>query len=372
MKLNIYGDLCPTKSNMELFKSGECSKIFGNVCEMNRNADFNIVNLECALESKKEVIDKYGPSMSAPVECISSLAAAGFNIISVANNHSLDNGINSFVNELAALTSNGLAYVGASTKDNAKDYLVLGEGAEKTAILSISDHEYNTDKYGYGVSVFSDYRTYSCISELKQKVPYVIVIYHSGYENAVYPSPKLMDRCRAMVNFGASVVLCQHSHCIGTYEEFGGSLILYGQGNFLFDLTDRESWHHGLCVSLEISEKGIEHRFEPLAVADGCIVELSDEDRKQLMDEFMTRSHAILEPGFVKGKWEELLRSETWKYNAMLKGGSKFDYVMSKVLSMITPRLRLNKKQMATYLLFMRSDTHREALSDLLEMERRR
>ena len=33
---------------------------------------------------------------------------------------------------------------------------------------------------------------------------------------------------------GADVVLCQHSHCIGCYEQYEGAHILYGQGNFHF------------------------------------------------------------------------------------------------------------------------------------------
>ena len=64
--------------------------------------------------------------------------------------------------------------------------------------------------------------------------------------------------------------------------------------------------------------------------------------------------------------------SEAWKYNAILRGGSKLDYVVGKVLEKILPRLWLKKKQLATYLLLLRSDTHREALSNLLEMERRK
>ena len=37
-----------------------------------------------------------------------------------------------------------------------------------------------------------------------------------------------------MAENGADVVICQHSHCIGCYEEYQGCYILYGQGNFHF------------------------------------------------------------------------------------------------------------------------------------------
>lgn len=372
MKFNIYGDLCPTKSNIELFRSGEYSKIFGCVSEMNRNADFNIVNLECALGKRTEAIDKSGPCMAAPLECISGLRSVGFNIISVANNHSLDNGIAAFREELGALADAGMQYVGSNLSDIKTPYLITGNDKESVAILSVSDHEYNTDDYGYGVCVFSGHRTYALIKELKQRVSYIVVLYHSGYENALYPSPLLMERCRTMVDYGASAVLCQHSHCVGTYEEYDGKLILYGQGNFLFDLTERRSWHWGLCVSLEINSDGLHYEFEPLTVSGGCIAPLTNGEKESLLKEFFLRSQDIISPEFVKEKWNEILLSETWKYNAMLKGGSRLDYVISKILSMVNPKLRLNKKQVSTYLLFIRSDTHREALLDLLQIERRR
>ena len=372
MKLNIYGDFCPTGSNIEFFKAGEYAKVFGRVCALNHTADYNIVNLECALGSKGEAVEKVGPSLAAPIECISGLAKAGFHVVSVANNHSLDNGIVSFEEELSALEHAGLTYVGANTKDGTKDCIFVGEGAARTAIFSIGDQEFNTDECGYGVSIFSDHRTYTHIYALKQQVQHVIVIYHSGYENASYPSPQLMKRCRAMVECGASAVLCQHSHCIGAYEEHQGSLIVYGQGNFLFDLTDRESWHRGLCVSMDIDENGIKYEFVPLAVKNGCIVELSDGECESVIGQFMSRSREISDLDFVSQRWKEFLKSEAWKYNAMLRGGAKRDYVVWKVLSWIKSGLCLNKRQMTTYLLFMRSDTHREALSDLLQMERKR
>ena len=302
MKINIYGDLCPTKSNISLLQMRDYKTVFNVVCELNKQADYNIVNLECALVNKMEKTNKSGPRMTVPIECLAGITDAGFNILSVANNHSLDNGYDSFEKELERITSMGVAYVGANTRSGCCDYLIIGTGKETTAILSISDHEYNTNEDGYGVCVFSESSTYLRILELKKKVKNIIVIYHSGFENAIYPSPRLMMRCRAMADFGADMVLCQHSHCIGAFEEYNKSLIIYGQGNFLFDLTDRLSWHCGLCVCLEITEAGIKYQFVPLAVKDGCITSPKREMEDRILQEFISRSEEILNPAFVKQK----------------------------------------------------------------------
>lgn len=62
------------------------------------------------------------------------------------------------------------------------------------------------------------------------------MLYHGGKEYYRYSSPNLQKTCRKMTEKGADLVLCQHSHCIGSYEEYNDSTILYGQGNFIFNM----------------------------------------------------------------------------------------------------------------------------------------
>ena len=80
---------------------------------------------------------------------------------------------------------------------------------------------------------------------------------HGGNEGYPYPSPRLMDTCRFLVEQGANAVICQHSHCVGCYEEYRGGHIVYGQGNLIFDASiPPPGWNEGVLVRLHISENG--------------------------------------------------------------------------------------------------------------------
>ena len=58
-----------------------------------------------------------------------------------------------------------------------------------------------------------------------------------------------------MVQKGADLVVCQHSHCIGCYESYKGSTIIYGQGNFIFDHLENEYWKTSMLIKLTLGEQ---------------------------------------------------------------------------------------------------------------------
>lgn len=78
----------------------------------------------------------------------------------------------------------------------------------------------------------------------------MIVLYHGGKEQYRYPSPNLQKTCRKLVEKGADLVVCQHSHCIGCREEYLQGTIVYGQGNFLFDDEENEYWQTSLLIMI--------------------------------------------------------------------------------------------------------------------------
>ncbi|WP_371315358.1 CapA family protein, partial [uncultured Duncaniella sp.] len=60
-----------------------------------------------------------------------------------------------------------------------------------------------------------------------------------------------------MVDCGADLISCQHSHCIGTIEQYNGSTIVYGQGNSVFGYRDGDnSWNRGLLLQVEFQKAG--------------------------------------------------------------------------------------------------------------------
>ncbi len=62
----------------------------------------------------------------------------------------------------------------------------------------------------------------------------IIVILHGGIEYYPFPSPELQDKCHFLIEEGADIIVCQHTHCAGCIEEYLNGYIIYGQGNLIF------------------------------------------------------------------------------------------------------------------------------------------
>src|SRR5690606_7368823 len=109
------------------------------------------------------------------------------------------------------------------------------------------------------------YEDLDLIAELKRQVDCLVIIYHGGIEHYEYPSPSLQKKCRKFIDKGADFVTCQHSHCVGTLEEYANKKILYGQGNTLFGYRESDdSWNQGLLVKLRLSKTDLELELIPI------------------------------------------------------------------------------------------------------------
>lgn len=90
--------------------------------------------------------------------------------------------------------------------------------------------------------------TFDYIAKLKTECDFVVVCYHGGKEKFRFPSPNMIRVFKKIADKGADIVIAQHTHCIGTYEEYKGSLLVYGQGNFIFDRADNVFYNNGLLL----------------------------------------------------------------------------------------------------------------------------
>ena len=102
------------------------------------------------------------------------------------------------------------------------------------------------------------------------------------------------------------MVICQHSHCIGCEEKYKNSQIIYGQGNFLFDMLDREEWQSGLLLKLFFDiQNGISTEKYVIS-KDNYKVKTSDIPTKEtILQEMNNRSKKILDKGFIQNEYKK-------------------------------------------------------------------
>lgn len=322
--LTIGGDVCPTAANEEMFAGGMHEALFGDVLDVFKESDVNLVNLECALTCSENAIKKYGPNLKSSPKSAAALKAAGITHCGLSNNHTFDFGIEGLQDTVNALTENGIAYTGIG--DNAADArknLIIEKNGKKIAVITVCEHEYSyalPDRIG--TREYDPYDTNDDIAAAKKQADYVIVLYHGGKELCRYPSPRLRKLCRSMANHGADAVLCQHSHCIGCCENFNGCHILYGQGNFHFTGIaglETEMWQTALLVQLNIGNT-LEISFIPVK-ADGASIALAKGgDKERILREFAERN-AELADGRWKNGWHAFCEDNRERYTNAIAGG---------------------------------------------------
>lgn len=304
----IGGDIVPTESNRALFADANVDALIGtDLKELLRNADYTVFNLEVPLTDKESPIPKCGPNLIAPTETVNGLQAINPHFFTLANNHILDQGEQGLYSTIEVLRKAKIEYagVGRNLDEASKGFIKEIDGI-KIGIYCCAEHEFSiATETTAGANPFEPLESLDHVSTLKTESDYVIVLYHGGKEHYRYPSPYLQKVCRKIIDKGADLVVCQHSHCIGCEEKWNGSTIIYGQGNFLFDRSESEFWQTSLLVDLKIDENGAAISYIPLVKAE-CKVRVADEkQKKKIIEGFRERSVRIESPRTVEKLYQE-------------------------------------------------------------------
>ena len=303
MKLLIGADTVPTSATADLFCSADTRALFGDVTDLAGGVDRFIINLECALTRRDTPIKKFGPNIKCDPDCIRGIKALGVTDVCLSNNHVLDYGVGGLRDTLEALDRAQIPYTGIGENDtDSRRAYFIEQGGERIGIINVCEHEYTyalPDRMG--ANPFDPFLTMQDLREARKECDYLIVIYHGGKEYCAYPSPRLYNLTHELVNNGADAVICQHSHCIGSYENYNGAHIVYGQGNFNFVFSDYncpECWYTGLLVELDTSTREI--GFHPIiATETGCDLAMGDVGGSILSD-FAERSKSMTD-----GRWRD-------------------------------------------------------------------
>ena len=310
MKILIGADIVPTKSNQQYFENVQINRIIDkDLLEIINNADYRIFNLEVPLVDKETPIEKRGPNLIASTKSIAGLKQLGIDFLTLANNHILDQGEQGMWSTANLLDQVGIAYAGiGQTPDQAARPHIVEIKGKKLGIYCCAEHEFSivSDKRA-GANPFDPLESLDHITALKKQSDFVVCLYHGGKEHYRYPSPYLQKVCRKIVEKGADLVICQHTHCIGCEEKWQDGTIVYGQGNFLFDHSDSEYWQTSILIQVDMTSRMIQ--YIPI-MKNGNGVRLAvGNDAQQIISEMQHRSKEIQQKDFVEKMYEGFAKS---------------------------------------------------------------
>ena len=376
IRITIGADIVPTDTNIELFKSGNVDKLIGKeLKDILSESDFISLNLECPLINDGKAINKAGPHISADEDSINALKKINSCFYTLANNHIMDYGEEGLYNTLRILEENKIEYcgVGDTIKGMRKSY-IRNVGGINLGIYCCTEHEFSiaTDD-SPGANPFDPLYCFDDIKQLRELADVVVVLYHGGKEYYRYPTPRLQEVFYKFVDSGANIAVAQHTHCIGCYEQYNGGMLVYGQGNFLFDAMDDEYWNTSLLIQMVVDENcSIKYEFIPLVKKTNTVGIANETEKKAIIDSFETRSAQILDKCFVKSEFSRMINDIKKEYFYMLSGGfSRLPFI--RVLNKMTNYNYLEKKYDQRYSLaalnYIECETHREILEGLLRNE---
>ena len=321
MRILVGADLVPTDTNFDLFQNGAAEKLVGKeLLALLQSADYRIFNLEVPLTDISTPIAKCGPNLIAPQNTVNGYKALGIDCLAIANNHIMDQGKQGFASTVQALDNAGIEHVGGGeTLENAAKPHVFTVEDKKIGIYACAEHEFSiaTDSTP-GANPFDPLESPDHIAKLKNDCDYVIVLYHGGKEHYRYPSPNLQKTCRKLVEKGADLVICQHSHCIGCEEKFLHGTIVYGQGNFLFDHSKSEYWKTGLLVQINTD---FSISYLPLVKNENTVGSANVKEAEEIMAAFHSRSAEITQDGMVADKYSGFAAQMQKEYLRRFSGG---------------------------------------------------
>lgn len=370
MQILIAGDLVPTKSNIDLFNIADVKSLLGeDLFSLWNSADIRIFNLEVPLTDKETPIEKCGPNLIASTSTANGIKALNPSLLTLANNHILDQSIQGLKSTKDILNKNNIPFVGIGDdlSEASKPYIIVQDGF-KIGVYACAENEFSivTQKTP-GANSFDSLESLDHIQKLKEHCDYVIVLYHGGKENYRYPSPYLQKVCRKIAQKGADLVICQHTHCIGCFEEYKTSTILYGQGNFIFDYSGSEYWKTSLLVKIEIKDE-FNIEYIPIVKKENVVHLAENVVSKEILENLYKRSGEILQAGFIEKEYQKFADKNIQNYLGRFSGFGKWiNRIDRKLFNNKLLKRKYNKKRLLAMQNYIECEAHRELVLAGLE-----
>lgn len=354
----IAGDLVPTQTNAKYFNEGDIKKLVDiDILNYFLDSDLSIINLECPLTNSTNRIEKQGPNLKASPESIKAIKCLNPTILSLANNHIMDFGEIGLRDTLEILENNEITPIGVGSdlEEAINSLKIITINGWKVGMYSCAEHEFSiATKNSPGANPFDPLNTGDVIYDLKKgnALDILILIYHGGKEYYQYPTPELQKTCRHLAKKGADLIVCQHSHCIGAYEQYMQSYIIYGQGNFIFDM-DKPLAKDGTLI-LYLLEANQKPRFQIIPISKckddpGTIMKLQNNDAKKVINMFYERSEKVTDLSFLEEQYEIYARNQIKSYlydiSPLGKWTGRIDrkILKNKILKWLYPRSKVIK-----------------------------
>lgn len=295
-------------------------RVFRHVQPILDSADLNFANIECPLTKVKPTIKKRFPMWCKPMRADYFLRA-GFNLLSLANNHSIDagqKGIDETIRLLARYKQRNskLWWAGTASKGGDARPATRFKLPNKNVHISF----FATATSGWRKNVAGMYS--KALPERIKKAAQtdlVIVSVHSGPEYYHTPWPQTARRYRELIDAGAHLVVAHHPHVVQGVERYKDGFIFYSLGNFSFG--SRTSRHLKSRARMYSMIGRVTFRKRALERIELIPLYANNRDKWVLGDQTITPKFAV--PQLLSGKFAAFALDELDDFTRAVPGTRK-------------------------------------------------
>lgn len=260
------------QTNNKMLKYNDYSWPFAKIADFLKNADLTIVNLESPFAISNDYSVPTGSFFfKANPRAVISLVNAGIDLVSLANNHILNQGAKGLTTTFKVLDDQEIKYVGAGNNDSEAH---LGK------IIIINKQKFGFLAYAYpddntvagtktpGIANLNLEKMKNDIKRLKEQNAIVIVMMHAGEEYTRTPNRQQMAFARSAIDSGAEAVIGHHPHWPQTFEFYQNKPIIYSLGNLIFDQMWSSETQQGLLAKMSWNNGWQKIELIPIKIYD--------------------------------------------------------------------------------------------------------
>ena len=243
VRLSFVGDILLAGSVDTLMKKNGYEYPYANVLPFLTKPDLMAANLETPITehglpaTNKSFVFKGSP------QSLPALKEAGIDIVNLANNHTLDQGVEGLFDTMDHLGEANIANMGAGRNDTEafKPVILEAKGVRiaylgLTRVVPVGSWKAEKDRPGLA-ETYDATRALKAIREAKKQADIVVVMVHWGIERSESPNAVQKELAHAYIDAGADLIIGSHPHVLQGFEQYKGKWISYSLGNFIFNMT---------------------------------------------------------------------------------------------------------------------------------------
>ena len=252
----IHGLVYQTANKYADYKGYDFKPMLKYTKEIVEDYDLAYYNQETILGGTELGLSTY-PMFNSPYEVGDAFLDAGFNLVSLATNHTLDRGEKAILNSRNYWNSKKEQVIAAgsySSEEERDEVIVKESNGIKYGFLS-----YTVQTNGltipsgknYLVNVYSKEKVKEDVEKYRDKVDLLMVAMHWGEEYMTYPVNSQKEIAKYLASLGVDIIIGCHPHVVQPIDFIDNTLVVYSLGNFVSSQVGVERLT-GLMASTDI------------------------------------------------------------------------------------------------------------------------